>query len=321
MKTILSIFRQAPAPDLRLPCALSIGNFDGVHLGHQAMIARVCDAAKRLELSPTILTFAPHPRQYFARLNRRPELSPPQITGLRDKLTALACAGIHRVVLARFNRAMAEMSASDFVTQWLAVELNVRWVLVGEDFRFGRQRTGDVHLLKKLGQRCGIDVHTLSDITDEQGRRISSSEVRGALAAGDMNRAASLLGRPYAMTGHIVHGKKLGRTLNMPTMNMRVTPRCAARSGIYVVRAHGLGLTPRPGVASLGVRPTVENDGRILLETHLFDLNVDAYGKLVRVELLQHLRDEEKFPDLPTLTAAMHADALHARAYFALHGL
>jgi riboflavin kinase/FMN adenylyltransferase len=216
---------------------------------------------------------------------------------------------------------MAEMSASDFITKWLAVELNVRWLLVGEDFRFGRQRTGDVKLLKELGQLYGIEVHTLGDITDEQGHRISSSEVRGALAAGDVRRAANLLGRPFGMTGHIVHGKKLGRTLNMPTMNMRVTPRCAARSGIYVVRAHGLGPTALPGVASLGVRPTVEDDGRILLETHLFDLNVDAYGKLVRVELLQHLRDEEKFPDLPTLTAAMHADAQHARAYFALHGL
>jgi riboflavin kinase / FMN adenylyltransferase len=321
VKPNLSIFRQAPAPELRPPCALSIGNFDGVHRGHQVMIAQVCEAADRLGLSPTILTFAPHPRQYFAHLNRRPELSPPQITGLRDKLTALACAGINRVVLARFNQSMAEMTASDFVTQWLAIELNVRWVLVGEDFRFGRQRAGDIHLLKELGHQCGIEVHTLSDITDEQGRRISSSEVRGALAAGEMSRAASLLGRPYGMTGHIVHGKKLGRTLDMPTMNMRVTPRCAARSGIYVVRAHGLGSSPLPGVASLGVRPTVENDGRILLETHLFDLNVDAYGKLVRVELLQHLRDEEKFPDLPTLTAAMHADAQHARAYFALHGL
>ncbi len=321
MKTILSIFRQAPAPARRLPCALSIGNFDGVHRGHQTMIAQVCSAAQRLNLSPTILTFDPHPRQYFAQRNHRPELSPPQITGLRDKLTALANAGIERVVLARFNRAMAEMSASDFVTQWLAVELNVRWVLVGEDFKFGRQRAGDVDLLKKLGEQCGIEVHTLKDIADEQGRRISSSELRGALAAGDMSRAASLLGRPYGMTGHIVHGKKLGRTLNMPTMNMRVTPRCAARSGIYVVRAHGLGASPLPGVASLGVRPTVEDDGRILLETHLFDLNIDAYGKLVRVELLQHLRDEEKFPDLPTLTAAMHADAQHARAYFALHGL
>lgn len=292
-----------------------------MHLGHQAMIARVCEAAERLALTPTILTFAPHPRQYFAHLNRRPELSPPQITGLRDKLTALACAGVNRVVLARFNRAMAEMSASGFVTQWLAIDLNVRWLLVGEDFKFGRQRTGDIHSLKELGHQCGIEVHTMRDVTDDQGRRISSSEVRGALAEGDMSRAASLLGRPYGMTGHIIHGKKLGRTLNMPTMNMRVTPRCAARSGIYAVRAHGLGSSPLPGVASLGVRPTVENDGRILLETHLFDLNVDAYGKLVRVELLQHLRDEEKFPDLPTLTAAMHADAQHARAYFALHGL
>jgi len=321
VKTILSIFRQAPASEQRLPCALSIGNFDGVHRGHQAMIAQVCSAAQRLNLSPTILTFAPHPRQYFAQVNHRPELSPPKITGLRDKLTALAVSGIERVVLARFNRAMAEMSASDFVTEWLAKELNVRWLLVGEDFRFGRQRVGDVTLLKELGEDCGIEVHTLSDVTDEHGHRISSSEVRAALAAGDVGRAGDLLGRPYGMTGHVIHGKKLGRTLAMPTMNMLVTPRCAARSGIYVVRAHGLGPLPLPGVASLGVRPTVEDDGRILLETHLFDLNIDAYGKLVRVELLQHLRDEEKFPDLPTLTAAMHADALHARAYFALHGL
>jgi riboflavin kinase / FMN adenylyltransferase len=321
VETILSIFRQAPASDKRLPCALSIGNFDGVHLGHQAMLADVCQAAKRLNLSPTVLTFAPHPRQYFARLNHRPELAPPQITGLRDKITALANAGIERVVLARFDQYMAEMSASEFVTKWLAKELNVRWLIVGQDFRFGRQRAGDVSLLKALGQECGIEVHTLSDVTDENGHRISSSEVRAALAAGDVKRAADLLGRPFGMTGHIVHGKKLGRTLDMPTMNMRVTPPCAARSGIYVVRAYGLGDRPLPGVASLGVRPSVEDHGRILLETHLFDVNLNAYGKLVRVELLQHLRDEEKFPDLPTLTAAMHADAQHARAYFALHGL
>jgi riboflavin kinase/FMN adenylyltransferase len=150
---------------------------------------------------------------------------------------------------------------------------------------------------------------------------VSSSEVRAALATGDVTQAQSLLGRPYTMTGHVVHGKKLGRTLNMPTLNMRVTPRCAARSGIYVVRVHGLAPQALTGVASLGVRPTVEDDGRILLETHLFDINIDAYGKLICVELLKHLRDEEKFPDLPTLTAAMHADAQHARAYFAPHGL
>ena len=285
------------------------------------MLEQVCTAARLQALLPTVLTFAPHPREYFSRLNHRPELSPPQISGLRDKLTALVACGIEQIIVAKFNRAMAEMSATDFVTQLLIEELGVRWLLVGEDFRFGRQRTGDLDLLKTLGRQHGMQVQTMLDVTDDHGHRVSSSEVRAALATGDLKHAAHLLGRPYCMSGHVIHGQKLGRTLNMPTMNMRVTPRCAARSGIYVVRVHGLGPDPLPGVASLGVRPTVEDGGRILLETHLLTTNLDAYGKLIRVELLQHVRDEEKFPDLPTLTAAMHADAQHARAYFALHGL
>ena len=285
------------------------------------MLSHVIDAARASELVPTVLTFEPHPRQFFAEQNRRPELSPPQINGLRDKLSALRRAGIEQVLLARFNQQFAEMSAQDFIEQLLIQGLNARWLIVGEDFRFGRQRSGDVALLKKVGPQYGLEVHTLSEVKDQLGHRVSSSEVRATLAAGDLTRTQSLLGRPYAMTGHVVHGKKLGRTLNMPTLNMRVTPRCAARSGIYVVRVHGLAPQALPGVASLGVRPTVEDDGRILLETHLFDVNIDAYGKLIRVELLKHLRDEEKFPDLPTLTAAMHADAQHARAYFAPHGL
>jgi riboflavin kinase/FMN adenylyltransferase len=278
VNTSFSIFRQASAPLLRRPTALSIGNFDGVHLGHLAMLSQVAEAARARALVPTVLTFAPHPRQFFAEKNRRPELSPPQINGLRDKLSALSQAGVEQAVLARFNQNFAEMSAEDFIEKLLIKGLKARWLIVGEDFR-------------------------------------------AALATGDLTQAQSLLGRPYSMTGHVVHGKKLGRTLNMPTLNMRVTPRCAARSGIYVVRVHGLGPESLPGVASLGVRPTVEDDGRILLETHLFDINIDAYGKLICVELLKHLRDEEKFPDLPTLTAAMHADAQHARAYFAPHGL
>lgn len=321
MKTSLRIRRHPPAPSLRFSSALSIGNFDGVHLGHTAMLEQVCAAAREHDLVPSVLTFAPHPRQYFAQINHRPELSPPQISGIRDKLTALAQTGIEQIILARFNRQLAEMSATDFVTQLLIEQLGTRWLLVGEDFRFGRQRTGDIELLKRLGQQHGMQVQTMSDVTDAHGHRVSSSEVRSALAAGDLDHAAHLLGRPFAMSGHVIHGKKLGRTLNMPTMNMRVTPRCAARSGIYVVRVHGLGPDALPGVASLGVRPTVEDDGRILLETHLLTSNLDAYGKLIRVELLQHVRDEEKFPDLPTLTAAMHADAQHARSYFALHGL
>ncbi len=285
------------------------------------MLDLVCQAAQAHSLCPTVLTFSPHPRQYFAGVNHRPELSPPQITGLRDKVTELAAAGIERVMVARFNRAMAEMSAPEFVTNLLIGQLNTRWLLVGEDFRFGRQRAGDIDLLRSLGRAHGMQVEGLGDITDSKGARISSSAVRAALAAGDLAQAAHLLGRPYAMRGRVIHGKKLGRTLNMPTMNMRVTPRCAARSGIYACLVHGLGPKPLPGVASLGVRPTVEDNGRILLETHVFDTKIDAYGKLVRVELLQHLRDEEKFPDLPTLTAAMHADAQHARAYLARHGL
>jgi len=283
------------------------------------MLSHVTDAARARELVPTVLTFEPHPRQFFADQNRRPELSPPHINGLRDTLSALSQAGIEQVILARFNQEFADMSAQDFIQKLLINGLNARWLIVGEDFRFGRQRSGDVALLKKVGPQYGLEVHTLSEVKDQRGHRVSSSEVRATLAAGDLTRTQSLLGRPYAMTGHVVHGKKLGRTLNMPTLNMRVTPRCAARSGIYVVRVHGLAPQPLPGVASLGVRPTVEDDGRILLETHLFDVNIDAYGKLIRVELLKHLRDEEKFPDLPTLTAAMHADAQHARAYFAPH--
>ena len=285
------------------------------------MLSQVVEAARAHALVPTVLTFEPHPRQFFAEKNRRPELSPPQINGLRDKLSALSQASIEQVLLARFNQHFADMSAQDFIEKLLVKGLNARWLIVGEDFCFGRQRSGNVTLLKTIGAQYGLEVHTLSEVKDLKGHRVSSSEIRAALAAGDLPQAQSLLGRPYAMTGHVVHGKKLGRTLNMPTLNMRVTPRCAARSGIYVVRVHGLAQQALPGVASLGVRPTVEDDGRILLETHLFDVNIDAYGKLIRVELLKHLRDEEKFPDLPTLTAAMHADAQHARAYFAPHGL
>ncbi len=313
--------RQPCAQSGRHSTALSIGNFDGVHRGHQAVLQSVCAAAQPLGLTPAVLTFAPHPREYFSRLTHRPELCPTQITALRDKLTALADTGMRQITVARFNRQMAEMSAEDFVKQLLIERLQVRWLLVGEDFRFGHKRAGDVDLLRALGRDHGMDVHTLSDITDAHGHRISSSEVRAALAVGDLTHAAHLLGRNYAMSGHVIHGQKLGRTLGIPTLNMRVAPRCAARSGVYVVRVHGLGTAALPGVASLGVRPTVEDDGRVLLETHLLDTKVDAYGKLIRVEFLQHVRDEEKFPDLPTLTAAMHDDAQHARAYFAFHGL
>lgn len=321
VKTSLHLYRSAPPPAQRTPCALTIGNFDGVHRGHQAILARVRQAARERGLLPTVMTFEPHPREYFAALNQRPELAPTRISGLRDKLEALACQGMAQVVIERFNARLAEMSANAFIEDLLVARLQTRWLLVGEDFRFGRKRSGDIDLLREAGMVHGFEVQTLADITDRHGHRVSSSEVRTALAVGDLARAQDLLGRPYQISGHVIHGQKLGRTLGFPTLNLRVAPRCAARSGIYVVRAHGLGAQPRPAVASLGVRPTVEDHGRVLLEAHLLDGPADAYGKLVRVEFLHKLRDEEKFPDLPSLTAAIAEDARNARAYFAVHGL
>lgn len=285
------------------------------------MLEQVKQAALGLNLEPAALTFAPHPREYFAERSRRPELSPTQITGLRDKVQAILDCGLKRVVIAKFNHLLADMPATAFVEDLLIKTLNVKWLLVGEDFRFGQKRSGDFDLLTKLGTSHGLTVQAQPDITDSKGHRISSSEVRGALALGDLARAKDLLGRNFAISGHVTHGQKLGRTLGFPTLNMRVTPRCAARSGIYIVRVHGLTSNAQAGIASLGVRPTVEDNGLILLETHILDANVNAYGKLARIEFLQHVRDEEKFPDLTTLTAAMDADRQHARAYFALHGL
>ncbi len=321
MKPPLRIYRYLPPPSQRAPCALTIGNFDGVHLGHQAILSRVRREAQARGLTPAVMTFEPHPREYFAALNQRPELAPTRIFGLRDKLSALARAGIERVVVERFNARLAGMSANAFIEDLLVNGLQTRWLLVGEDFRYGARRSGDIDLLREAGLRHGFDVHTLSDVTDRQGHRISSSEVRTALAVGDLARAQDLLGHRFHISGHVIHGQKLGRTLGYPTMNLRVAPRCAARSGIYVVRVLGLGDAPRPAVASLGVRPTVEDHGRVLLESHLLDGPADAYGKLVRIEFLHKLRDEEKFPDLPSLTAAIAEDARNARAYFAAHGL
>jgi riboflavin kinase/FMN adenylyltransferase len=311
------------------PCALTIGNFDGVHRGHQAILSRVRQEALPRGLTPTVMTFEPHPRDYFAQLAGRPELAPARIFSLRDKVVSLASAGIARVIAQRFDAALASMPAPAFIEDLLAARLNTRWLLVGEDFRVGHRRGGDIDTLRQAGRRHGFEVHTLADVADSDGRRISSSEARAALAAGDLPRAAHLLGHPYRMSGHVIHGRKLGRALGFPTLNLRVTPRCAARSGVYVVRVSGLTSRPDqmlPGVASLGARPTVHDNGRVLLETHLLELPspaaaFNAYGKIARVEFLHWLRDEEKFSGLDTLTAAIAQDARDARAWFAAHGM
>lgn len=321
MKKSLTLYRHLPGPRSQRESAVTIGNFDGVHLGHQAILSQVEHRARERGFTPTVMTFAPHPRAFFARRAQRTELIPTQINSLRDRLTALKNCGMEQIALLRFNQALADMSAQDFITQLLVRGLNTRWLLVGEDFRFGQKRSGDIEHLRTAGVQYGFEVETLADVPDSQGQRISSSQLRTALAVGSLERAAELLGRPYSISGHVVHGQKLGRSIGYPTLNIRVPDHCALRSGIYVVRAHGLAQQPLNGVASLGVRPTVTHAGRLLLEVHLFDCSIDAYGKLTCIEFLQFLRDEEKFPDLPTMIAAIDNDARSARDYFAFHGL
>lgn len=267
------------------------------------------------------MTFDPHPRAYFAQRGRRPELVPTQINSLRDKVFSLTRHNIEQIVLLRFNQAMANMAADDFIRKLLVKGLNTRWLLVGEDFRYGHKRAGDIDLLRRAGRHYGFDVETISDVADAAGQRVSSSELRTALAMGEQRRVRHLLGHPYHLSGHVVHGLKLGRSIGFPTLNIRVPQHCAARSGVYVVHVHGLAPGPLQGIASLGVRPTVQDSGQLLLEVHILNAQPDAYGKLACVEFLSFLRDEAKFPDLPTMIAAIERDVQCAHDYFAIHGL
>jgi len=311
----MKVFRGLPNDRARAPCALTIGNFDGVHRGHQALLAHVRGAAAALGLEAAVMTFEPHPREYFARKSGDLSKAPARIANLRDKLNDLEDAGIDRVIVEHFNEHFAAMSPRDFIERVLVDGLHVKWLMVGDDFRFGARRLGDIAMLVEAGREFGFEVHTLPAVMHGD-ERISSSAVRQALQAADFARTGELLGHPYAMSGHVIHGQKLGRTLGFPTMNLRVAHR-PALSGIFVVQVHGLAQQPLPAVASLGVRPTVEDAGRTLLEVHVFDYAEHAYGKLVRVEFLAKLRNEEKYVDLATLTAAIDNDAVEARAYFA----
>lgn len=312
---MMKVFHGLPNAASRAPCALTIGNFDGVHRGHQALLAQVCQAAKRLGVEPAVMTFEPHPREFLAQLSGDLSRAPLRIANLRDKLNSLAQAGIERVIIKHFNKHFASLSPDAFTKDILVDGLHVKWLMVGEDFCYGARRAGNVSMLKTAGEQYGFQVETLPAVLST-GTRISSSAVRLALAGGNFHEAEALLGHPYAMSGHVVHGQKLGRTIGFPTINLRITHQRPALSGIFVVQVHGLDLTPMPAVASLGVRPTVEDDGRHLLEVHIFDYDGDCYGKLLRVEFLQKLRDEEKYIDLPTLTYAIERDVQQARAFF-----
>jgi riboflavin kinase/FMN adenylyltransferase len=275
----------------------------------------VTASARRLGLEAAVMTFEPHPREFFARRANDLSRAPARIANLRDKLESLSDAGVDRVIVEHFNEHFASMSPQEFTEKVLVEGLHVKWLMVGDDFCYGARRAGNVAMLAEAGKEYGFEVHSLPAVLHD-ATRISSSAVRAALAAGDFDATHALLGHPYSMSGHVIHGAKLGRTLGFPTLNLRVAHR-PALAGIFVVQVHGLADRPLPAVASLGVRPTVEDAGRMLLEVHVFDWDQPCYGKLVRVEFLKKLRDEEKYVDLPTLTAAIDRDAQQARAWFA----
>jgi len=311
----MKVFRGLPHDDARRPCALTIGNFDGVHRGHRALLAHVKEAAQRLGVETAVMTFEPHPREFFAHLSGDESRAPVRVANLRDKLQALAEAGVDRVIVEHFNARFAALSPQAFIKDVLVDGLHVKWLIVGDDFCFGSKRAGNIAMLIEAGKQYGFEVVSLPTVLHE-GARISSSAVRSALDTGDFEQAAELLGHPYSISGRVLHGKKLGRTIGFPTLNLRIAHKRPALSGIFVVQVHGLSEHPLPAVASLGVRPTVEDNGRVLLEVHLFDYAAQCYGKLIRVEFLQKLHEEKKYEDLDTLTRAIDADARAARDYF-----
>jgi riboflavin kinase/FMN adenylyltransferase len=292
------------------PAALTIGNFDGVHLGHQAMLAELKRAAARLGVPACVLTFEPHPREFFA-----PDRAPTRLTSLREKLELLASFGVDRAHICRFTYRFAQTTAEDFIEHIVVGGLGARWVQVGDDFRFGARRAGSIVMLKQAAPRFGFEVAALSSVLLD-GERVSSTALREALAAGDLDRARRLAGHPYSITGRVVRGDGLGRKLGFPTANVQMKHNRPPLTGIFAVEVHGAARDPLPGAASLGVRPTVRQQGSPVLEVHLLDFDGDLYGRHVRVEFLRKLRDEEKYADLALLTRQIGLDVDNVRAFF-----
>ncbi len=330
----MRVSRGVHHPGIAPRCALTIGNFDGVHRGHQAMLALLRSEALHRSLPSCVMTFEPHPRDYFAALADRPQAAPTRIATLRDKLSELDRCGIDQAVVLRFDAAFAAQSPQAFIDDVMLRGLGTRYVLVGDDFRFGAKRAGDYAMLDAAGAAAGFDVARMNSY-EVHGLRVSSSAVREALAGGDMARVAVLLGRPYSVSGHVIHGAKLGRSLGASTpagndgfrtLNLRFAHPRPAAHGIFAVRTYGLdeGAAGLDGVASFGHRPTVDDSGRVLLEVHCFDwprqLGAEGgYGKLVRVELLHRLRDEARYNGLEALTSAIRSDADAARTWLVEH--
>ena len=291
-------------------CVATIGNYDGIHLGHQAVIGQLADEASRLGLPAVVITFEPQPMEYFL-----PDKVPARLTRFREKVEALRRFAVDRVLCLGFNRQLAAMEADEFVQRLLVEGLGIKFLVVGDDFRFGRDRLGDFQTLVDAGARQGFQVVNMHTFAIE-GERVSSTRIREAMYAGNIQLAEQLLGRDYRMSGRVVHGEKLGRQLGFPTANIFLHRRASPLQGIFVVEVYGLEGEPLPGVASLGTRPTVDGK-RVLLEVYLLDFNRDIYGRHIQVSFLHKLRDELKFDSLDALKDRIADDVRLTRDFFA----
>ena len=292
-------------------CVATIGNFDGVHRGHQAILARLRERAVELGLPSCVVIFEPQPREFFA-----PETAPARLARLRDKLELLAGEGVDQVLCLAFNQRLCKLSAAEFVDTVLIDGLNVKHLEVGDDFRFGCDRVGDFDFLQQAGASLGFTVEAAQTV-EIDGSRVSSTKIRSALAAADFELAERLLGRPFEISGRVLHGQKLARQLGTPTANVQLKRRRAPLTGVYLVSAQLDGKS-WPGVANIGVRPTVAGDGSPHLEVHFLDFTGDLYGRRLTVVFHHKLRDEQRFASLEALKTAINADVAAARAHW--HG-
>lgn len=294
------------------PVAITIGNFDGVHLGHQALLNELRAAARLRGLQTAVVIFEPHPREFFS-----PQQAPARLTSLREKLELFRTMGVDRVHVCRFDAGFAKKTAADFIHA-LHEKLNAKSVLIGDDFRFGNGRAGDFALMEKIGLQCGFAVQAVHSVLHD-GVRISSTAIRAALADGKMRVAREYLGRPYSISGRVVHGDGMGCKLGFPTANVQMKHNLPPLKGIYVAQVHSDGVGVLQGVASLGIRPTVRQDTKLVLEVHLFEFDQQIYGKHLRVEFLRKLRDEEKYPNLEILARQIALDVENAKKWFIEH--
>lgn len=301
----MQVFRHIPS-SLQAACAIAIGNFDGMHLGHQALLKKLTETAKALNLTSAVMTFEPHPREFFT-----PESAPARLCSIREKLEYFEAAGIDRVYVCRFNQRFAKVTAAEFMQNILREALNAQAILVGEDFRFGAKRTGSVaDFVAAKFNLISLPQVDLA-VNNAASGRVSSTRVRQSLAAGNLHEASLLLDRPYSISGKVVHGAKRGRQLGFPTANVHMRHERPALTGVYAVKLDG-----RNSVANLGVRPTIAGVPKLMLEVHVIDFDGDLYGQHVQVEFLQKIRDEMKFESLDALKEQIAADVVVAREFF-----